>query len=353
MEFIKKHKFLFVTAILVFGVGLYFLITNFPRVLMAGYIRLKSGGELLSPAKAPQGSVSVYKGFWMPCSFTMNSCQPMNNVKLLKEMGVNIIGIAPNVKINSKGEISTFPMDFIEKRISQITNEYYAAGIRVFISPEVDYSEDLNMSGGGEPKPLPTGVAAKPGFTDKYDAMLEELTKIAEKYHVEMFSPMNEPDMKLGNGVASAWAQKILPMMRKNYSGKIMWKVGRGDSAGNDITFKGYDVLGIDFTARGGDESESIAQFPSMAKQIINQASGWAKRDGVGTFLLTEVGVWGGASRFSNEGKAAIHKILLEQGVGKVKGFIFLDPPPDQGWSMKNSKSAEEIKIWFTQKLLD
>lgn len=287
----------------------------------------------------------------MPCSFTLDTCQPMNDIKLLKQMGVNIIGIAPNIKINSKGEISSFPMDFIEKRLSQITNKYYTEGIRVFISPEVDYSEDLNMGSGGEPKPIPKEVPAKPGFTNKYDIMLEELVKLAEKYHIEMFSPMNEPDMKLGNAVASQWAQKVLPMIRKNYTGKILWKVGRGDNAGNEVTFKGYDVLGIDFTAPGGNESQSIANFPSMAKGIIDQASGWAKRDGINTLLLTEVGVWGGASRFSNEAKASIHRIFFEQGRGKVKGFIFLDPPADQGWSIKNSKSMEEIKTWFTEKL--
>ncbi len=352
MEFVKKHKFL-VAGLFVLGVGLYFLVSNFSRFSPAGGPRFKGSDKLLPPAKAPKGSVSTYKGFWMPCSFTQDSCQPMNNAKLLKEMGVNIIGIAPNVKINSKGEISTFPMDFVEKRLSQITNEYYAAGIRVFISPEVDFSEDLSMGPGGEPKPIPKEAAAKPGFTDKYDVMLEELAKLAEKYHLEMFSPMNEPDMKLGNSVASQWAQKVLPMIRKNYTGKVLWKVGRGDNAGREVTFKGYDVLGIDFTAPGGDENQSLNQFPSMAKGIIDQALGWAKRDGIDTVLLTEVGIWGGAARFSSDGKAAVHRIFLEQGQGKVKGFVFLDPPPDQGWSIKNTKSAEEIKTWFTQKLSD
>lgn len=348
MEFIKKYKFLLLA---VFGIGILLLILNFSKLSVSGYLWLKGKDKLLTPRDAPKGNVLIYKGFWMPCSFIQDGCQPMNNVKLLKEMGVNIIGIAPNIKINSKGEISTFPMDFMEKRLSQITNNYYKEGIRVFISPELDYSEDLNMGKGGEPKPIPKEVAAKPGFTDKYDILLENLVKLAEKYHLEMFSPMNEPDMKLGNAVASQWAQKVLPMIRKNYTGKVLWKVGRGDSAGNEVTFKGYDVLGIDFTAPGGDENQSIAQFPSMTKGIIDQALGWAKRDGINTLLLTEVGVWGGASRFGSEAKAAIHKILFEQGQGKVKGFIFLDPPPDQGWSIKNSKSSEEIKMWFTQKL--
>lgn len=351
MGFIKKYKFLLLAAILVvaLSVGGFFFFnpSAFFGVYNAWFQRTT---QLLPPTDAPTGNVSVYKGFWMPCSFMQDSCQPMNDVKLLKEMGVNIIGIAPNITINSKGEVSIPPMDFVEKRLSQITNTYYKAGIRVFISPELGFSENLGPAM-GEPKPIPKDAAANPSFLDKYDLIIIDLAKLAEKYHVEMFSPMNEPDMKLGNSVASAWAQKILPEIRRNYNGKVLWKVGRGDNAGKEVTFRNYDVLGIDFTAPGGDEAQSLANFPSLTKGIIDQALLWAKRDDINTLLLTEVGVWGGSRNFSDQGKATVHRIIFEEGQGKVQGFIFLDPPADQGWSIKNTKSMEEIKTWFTQRL--
>lgn len=342
MKFFNKHKILLLVVLLFFAVVFFFLTSNFSRFF--------GTNQSLPPAEAPKGTISTYKGFWMPCSFMDDSCQPMNSIDLLKEMNVNIIGIAPKIVINSKGEVNVFPMDFMEKRLSQIVNKYYPAQIRIFISPELGFSESLDM-GGGEPKPIPKEAAAKPGFLDKYDIAIANLAKLAEKYHVEMFSPMNEPDMKLGNSVASVWAQKILPVIKKNYTGKTLWKVGRGDSAGNEITFKGYDILGIDFTAPGGDENQSLAEFPSMTKKIIDGALVWAKRDNVDTVLMAEVGVWGGAIRFSEQGKAKVHQIIFQEGQGKVKGFIILDPPPDQGWSLKNTKSAEEIKTWFIKKL--
>ncbi|MCL4416655.1 MAG: hypothetical protein M1365_08185 [Actinobacteria bacterium] len=336
--------------LVIFGVGFGFFLFNPERFFGVYNLWFQKTNKLLPPVDAPKGEVSTYKGFWMPCSFMNDGCQPMNNTELLKEMNVNIIGIAPKIVINSKGEINYFPMEFMEKRLSQIVNKYHSEEIRVFISPELGFSESLDL-GGGEPKPIPREAASTPGFLDKYDILLADLAKLAEKYHVEIFSPMNEPDMKLGNGVVSAWAQNILPVIKSNYTGKTLWKVGRGDNAGNEITFKGYDILGIDFTAHGGDENQSLADFPSTARGIIDGALAWAKRDGIETVFLTEVGVWGGTIKFSDQGKAMIHRIIFQEGQGKVRGFVILDPPPDQGWSIKNTKSMDEIKTWFTEKL--
>ena len=317
------------------------------------YFQQKPGPpQISSPAQLPTNKILTYKGFWMPCSFMDDSCQSMNDANLLKSMGVNIIGIAPNIKINSKGEVNFFPMDYIEKRLNEITKIYYQAGIRVFISPELDFTEDLNSRGQGEPRRIPKETAANPGFLDKYDLIVINLAKLAEKYQIEMFSPMNEPDMKLGINVASAWGQKTLPEIKQNYKGKVLWKLGEAvNSTSSMINFKGYDVLGLDFTAPGESENRSLTSFPQITTKIISEALIWAKRDSIPEVILSEVGVWGGATKFSEAGKVSIHRIIFEQGKGKIKGFIILDPPPDQGWSLKNTQSAEEIKNWFKEKL--
>ncbi len=310
--------------------------------------------ETLKPkAKPPLGKVSVYKGFWMPCSFMDDSCQPMNEVKILRSTGVNIVGIAPNIKINDKGEIRALPLDYLDQRLNEITAKYYQAGIRVFMSPELDYATDLNSRAGGEPRPIPKEAAATTGFMDNYDVLVEDLAKLAQKYQFEFFSPLNEADMKLGVAVSSSWGQKILPKIKNNYKGKVLWKVGLGvDPQIQQINFKGYDILGIDFTAPGGSEAQSLSSFPSIVKNAVENAKKAAKRDNVPQVLLAEVGVWGGALKFSEEGKVKVHQIIFEQGKDNVTGFIILDPPPDLGgWTIKNSQSLEEIKLWFTQKL--
>ncbi len=341
-------KWVIILLVVLLGAGVYLFFSG-PMPFGPNF-QFGSRGSI-SPAPTPAGEVEIYKGFWMPCSFMDDRCQSMNDVALLREMGVNLVGIAPKILINSRGEVNSFPMDFIDRRLSEITRRYYEAGIRVFISPEVDFNEDLNMRGGGEPKPIPAEAAQAPGFLDKYDIVMFEMARLAEKYHMEMFSPMNEPDMKVGVDVASTWGQKILPKIKEQYHGKIMWKVGRAEPQSANINFAGYDILGIDFTAPGPPENVSLANFPQISTRLIDEAVSWAKRDQVPQVILSEVGVWGGAREFSDEGKASVHRIILEQGKGKVAGFIFLDPPPDQGWSMKNTKSMEEIKLWFNEKL--
>ncbi len=306
--------------------------------------------DTLKPkVKPPAQKISVYKGFWMPCSFMDDSCQPMNDPKILQAAGANIVGIAPNIVINEKGEINALPLDYLDKRLNELTERYYKAGIRVFMSPELDYTTDLHSRSRGEPRPIPKDIAARPGFMDKYNVLVEDLAKLAEKYQFEFFSPLNEADMKLGPGVASAWGQEILPKIKERYKGKVLWKVGLGvGSEMQQINFKGYDMLGIDFTASGGDEAQSLSSFPSIVTNAIENARRIANRDGVSQVLLAEVGVWGGALRFSEEGKARIHDIIFEQGKGIVSGFIILDPPADLGgWTIKNSTSLEEIKTWF------
>lgn len=312
---------------------------------------IQDTGQPIIPAKvpeAPKEKVAIYKGFWMPCSFMEDSCQALNDPKLIKSIGVNIIGIAPNIKINSKGEVSSFPMDFVEKRISDYAQKYYPEGIRIFISPTLDFAEDLNSRSRGEPRSLPQGLTAKPGFMDKYNLIIEEMAQLAQKYHIEMFSPMNEPDMQLGMVISSAWGQDILPKIKKQYKGKVLWKAGLAETVGKEVDFKGYDVLGLDFSAPGGAETESLAKYPAIVRQIANQGLAWAKRDGVKEVVFTEFGAWGGSIKFSEQGKVTAHKIVFEEGQGKINGFIVLDPPPDLGdRSLKGSKTLDEITTWF------
>jgi 5,10-methenyltetrahydromethanopterin hydrogenase len=155
--------------------------------------------------------------------------------------------------------------------------------------------------------------------------------------------------MKLGNSVASKWGQEMLPKIKAKYKGKVLWKVGLGvDPQIQQINFKGYDILGIDFTAPAGPEAQSLSSFPSIVSGAIDNAGKIAKRDAVPEIILAEVGVWGGALNFSEEAKTRIHRLIFEQGKDRVSGFIILDPPPDLGgWTIKNSQSLEEIKTWF------
>ena len=191
-------------------------------------------------------------------------------------------------------------------------------------------------------------VAAKQGFLDKYNLIVEDVSRLAEKYQVEMFSPMNEPDYKIGAKTSSEWGQKILPIVRKNYNGKVVFKGSLAHDSEDDINFKGYDSIGFSISPEG----RGIEGYEQRAVSVMQKILGWAERDNVPEVIVTEFGVWGGASGFDEDTKITAHKIIFEQGQGKLKGFIVFDPPSDQGWSLKqNPKLLEEIKIWFKEKL--
>jgi len=296
----------------------------------------------------PTGIISLYKGFWMPIAFYYpRDSHSMTDEKLVKDVGANIVGLGPTVKININGEVKyaePFSSSNIEQQLAMLVKKYYEAGIRIHLVIELFYEEEFTRRG-GEPQPIPMAVATKEGFLDKYNLIVEEMALLAKKYQVEMFSPMNEPDYKLGAKTSSEWGQKILPIVRKNYNGKIVFKGSLAHDLDDDINFKGYDAIGFSISPEG-----SIEGYEQRAVSIIQKILDWAERDNVSEVIATEFGVWGGASRFDENTKITAHKIIFEQGQGKLKGFIVFDPPSDQGWSLKQSPNLlEEIKKEFTE----
>jgi hypothetical protein len=272
----------------------------------------------------------------------------MSDIRLLKGTGANIVSIGPNVKINSRGETRfDVPMEYVEHRMAELAGKYYGEGIRIHLVIEVTYEEEFTGGPSGEPQPIPRAVAAQPHFLDQYNGIVRDMAKLAEKYRVEIFSPMNEPDLKLGADVASDWGQKILPVVKDEYHGKVLYKAAFLDTDASRINFKGYDAIGIDITPGGGDEKSSLAAYPGQVAGKLATVSEWAGQDNVADVMFTEFGVWGGALRFSEEGKAAAYRIVFEQGKGKVKGFMALDPPPDLDRPITNTKSLDEITYWF------
>jgi len=296
----------------------------------------------------PSDTVSVYKGFWMPVAFMSDTEHTMSDVNTLKDVGANIVGLGPTVKININGEVKyaePFSSDNIEQQLATLVKKYYEVGIRIHLVIELFYEEEFTR-GGGEPKPIPIAVATKEGFLDKYNLIVEDMALLAEKYRVEMFSPMNEPDYKLGAKTSSEWGQKILPIVRKNYNGKVVFKGSLAHDLDDDINFKGYDAIGFSISPEG----RGIEGYEQKAVSIIQKILGWVERDDVPGVIATEFGVWGGASGFDENTKITAHKIIFEQGQGKLKGFIVFDPPSDQGWSLKQSPNLlEEIKKEFTE----
>lgn len=299
----------------------------------------------------PSGKVSLYKGFWMPCGFYYNyKCQSMSDPKDLKDAGANIASIAPNVKINSRGEVKfEAPFDYVEQSLAYWAKKYYENGIRISLVIEVTYQDEFTSEPSGEPQPIPRDIASHSGFLTEYNKIVVKIAKLAEKYKVEMFSPMNEPDLKLGEETANKWAQEILPVVKENYSGKVLWKAAGGALDKYDTNFKDYDIIGFDPSPGGGSFEQSMATYRQALNNLLTIAQSRAVRDNVPEIMVTEFGVWGGAVSFIEEQKVLAHRAVFEAAQGKVSGFIALDPPPDLDRGLKGTLSLEEIKKWFKE----
>ncbi len=275
----------------------------------------------------------------------------MSDVSRLKESGANTAFIAPNVKINAKGEARMdVPMDFAEQRLAELARQYYAQNISLAISIETMYVESFDeQTPAGGPGEFPPSVSSQPGFLDQYDLIVEQFARLAEKYHVAIFSPMNEPDMKLGAPAASKWGQDVLPRVRKHYRGKVLYKAGKlSDFPALD--FRGYDIVGIDITPGAGGPAGGLNGYPALLDRVLNYTQASAKRDGVPQVMFTEFGVWGGALRWNEADKAAAHEMVFERGQGRVGGFFVLDPPPDLDRPLTGTPSLETVKRWFLKK---
>ncbi len=213
---------------------------------------------------------------------------------------------------------------------------------------EVTYQKEFT-SGGGEPQSIPRDIASQPGFLTEYNKIVADVAKLAEKYKVEIFSPMNEPDMKLGEEMASQWGQQILPVVKQYYHGKILWKAAGGALDKYDTNFKGYDIIGFDPSPGGGPFEQSMAAYKTALDNLISTAQSRASRDGVSEVMITEFGTWGGAISFTEQQKVLAHRTVFEKGQGKVSGFFALDPPPDLDRGLAGTQTLAEIKSWFTQ----
>ena len=201
---------------------------------------------------------------------------------------------------------------------------------------------------------------------EAWNSKVIEYAKLAEKHEVELFAPMNEPEVLFGPSASATWGQEILPMIREVYHGEIVWKGGApGDMQPdarnpNPTNFSGYDYLGV--TLGVGSAPISLENFIENIYNSMKVIHGFAERDGVKGVMITEFygrlpGRWE-ENAWTEEDEARAHEIVLEKEKGKVVGFFALDflemscygeelpgvPNPE-----KSLPTQEVLKRYFTE----
>ena len=307
-----------------------------------------AAGGFGAAAESSKAGVEVYKGIWMPAlvkeALYGQRFHSMSDVETLKEDGVNTIGFVVPVTVNRDGSIDVESFHIYLEVAKKIILRYHEAGFKIFLTIEVSYG------GEGEPVPVPKSIVETPGFIEEYDSLVLEVAQVAEEYGVELFAPTLEPDYYLGGvDFAAKWCKKILPKVREEYKGKLMVRLAFQEIALQDLDFniEGYDVLGICIYP-----FEDCKVSRDRVKLFIDKALKLASKYGVPQ-VTTEFGVWGRALRssLSEEVLAEAHRVVFEEGEGKLAGFFVFDPPFPRYWRLKGSLAELVIREWYTEKL--
>ncbi len=299
--------------------------------------------------KQPSSKITYYKGLW---AGNLVYPEEYSGLKIdldkYKSWGVNIVNIAPGFEINSKGEVR-YPLDFptyedMDARIGELAEKFYKNNIHLAMTVLITYKKDFSKPGekwAGIPVEISEKIVSQKGYLDNFNKIVEDMAKIAQKYRFEMFTPMGEPENIFGVKVASSWNQEILAKVKKYYKGKVFYKGDLHKGQGDNLNFKGYDVLGI--VPSSQDAKNNSEAFREAIASDMDRGLAWAKRDGVPQVVIAEYGFKKG-----NEMEPAEYiGIVLEEGSKKLNGVFLSDPFPSVLKTIQGEQIVGEMKRWF------
>ena len=175
------------------------------------------------------------------------------------------------------------------------------------------------------------------------DESMLQLAQMAEKYSVEILSPISEADRYLGSARSDTFQQDILPIV-SDFSGKLLWQVYGEDLREPDllpnahqIEFSGYDILGFSIIGCDGTRLEWDWYIDTLVD--------WGTEDNIDSIMVSELG----CVREPNSIDDAISNFdhWYEKTKSYSDGFIALDTP--QG----NNNAQGVAGSWFEEWLLD
>lgn len=96
--------------------------------------------------------------------------------------------------------------------------------------------------------------------TEALNSKIIEHAKLAERYGVEFFAPLAEPELIFGPSASATWGQEILPKIKEVYHGEVIWRGSLSQPhmieqflhENYPTNFSGYDYIGTSITPRAG-----------------------------------------------------------------------------------------------------
>ena len=257
-----------------------------------------------------------------PGSYTLDE----DEIDQLKALNINSLRICPLYEMSSGGEFSLIGPD---QYYVYMIRQARSAGLAVFLEP--------NFFAHG-----PTVQLKDQKYVEKLLEISSQWAAIAEKENVELYSPLNEPDLLFGGNqtLVTQWVQKSQEI-RPLFSGYLVLKfsdLGPGEIEGID----GYDYLAFDIIW-GDNRLNELRQHLETA---VTKGNELKEKYGLKGFFFGELGVE--KSRVSEHTQAEIFETMLEETWDKTDGYDFL------GWSnlefsFKGREGEEVIRKWFSR----
>lgn len=262
----------------------------------------------------------------------------------IKDLGVNIIPLNANYCIRGD-EIKQVvfgppwmtknPEDYVIENIKKA----HQKGFAVFL--------ELNTLAPG----CDMVIQNKDKFIEDFIHESKKWAEIAERYQVEMFSPLNEPNLVLGEK-GFEWAQKVLPEVKEVYSGDVVLKIADRPKPGN---YSGYDYLAIDiFPGEINYWREDIKTAVSEMEAIVRM---YNLKGGIIGELGAPTQIGPGEDERLVAGKivdqktqAQIFQIAFEEAWNKTDGFFVLAWSKNQKltYNFHGFEAEKVIKNWYT-----
>jgi len=298
---------------------------------------------------------AVYKGIWPPLLFFEDPNYLASNIPKLKDMGINTVFLV------------AFP-PFTEQGLEKV-EEVFGSELMERVKELIPIEEQIVIDNiqtahrNGLKVALTVGDIPAPESVDieTINSRIGEVARLAEEYDVELFTPLNEPDMPN----TGRWRQEILHRIKEVYHGEVSWNgAGVGlpsDKELNDEFFREIaeqppgDYVGYDYIGFGSQlmPDQTLEEYSEYVEKSIDYMLAQAERDGCKGVIITEFGALIEIS-LSEEEMARAFEIVLEKGKDKVSGFFvfrinFLEVNVPGVFFKENLKTQEVIKRYFTE----
>ncbi len=298
----------------------------------------------------PDAEITKYKGTWMP--FLREVRIALGDIDGLKSDGINIVAIG--IKICGDEE---FYVCEDEDEIKNAINEFHKNGIKTFL-----ILNPAHPDSGIDPYSPETD---EKHLLDKLTPLVLRWSVIAEEHGVEMFCPINEPQLLSheNRDDVSNWAQEILPLIRERYDGEIVFEV---QGAKENI----YNLTGYAYVADGGLTcTNDIVDHPEWIEHLIDEELSALKTTypahkylffGAGAFTGPDYYWWepiavenmednphGWPEDFftvSFKSQADFYDMFFNKTWSEVDGYFL---PVYKGWEYRNKSAEEVIRNWF------